>query len=254
MIEKLMGLPLVAAEHGHDVDRLMVYVHYLMAALFVGWMAFFIYVLYRFRARRQAEADYAGVQNHASTWLEGAVAAVEGVLLIGFAVPFWSATVEKFPAERESTVVRVVAEQFLWNFVYPGPDGKFGRQDLKFVAADNAYGFDKADAATKDNVIVLNELHVPINKPVILNVSSKDVIHCFKVVPLRVTQDAIPGLHVPAHFVPNKEGKYQVICAQLCGNGHTAMTSGLVVVESQEAFDKWLAEKSKSGGAPATFE
>src|SRR4030095_8117985 len=118
MMEKLMNLPPVAAEHGHNVDRLMVYVHYLMAALFVGWIIYFVYVLLRFRARRQAQADYAGVQNHASTWLEGAVAAVEGVLLIGFAVPFWSTVVDKFPSEKESTVVRVVAEQLLWNFVY----------------------------------------------------------------------------------------------------------------------------------------
>ena len=78
-------------------------------------------------------------------------------------------------------------------------------------------------------------------------ISSKDVIHSFKIIAMRVTQDAIPGMRVPIHFKPNKEGRYQINCAQLCGNAHSAMTAGTLVVESQEAFDKWLA--SKVGGA-----
>ncbi|MCC7374966.1 MAG: cytochrome c oxidase subunit II [Verrucomicrobiales bacterium] len=254
MMHNLLNLPLVASEHGKDVDQLMVLVHWLMFLLFVGWSLFFIYTLFRFRSSVAKKADHFGVRGHASTWLEVGVASFEAVLLIGFAVPLWAKVVDDFPSEKDALIVRVVAEQFSWNYIYPGADGKFGKQDLSLVTTDNPFGFDKTDAATKDNVQVLNELHVPVGKPVILNLSSKDVIHSFKVVPLRVTQDCIPGLNIPTHFVPNKEGKYQVICAQLCGNGHASMANGVVVVDSEQNFKQWMASKSAGGGAATSFE
>jgi len=98
---------------------------------------------------------------------------------------------------------------------------------------------------------VLNEIHVPVNKPVIAYITSKDVIHSFKLVAMRVTQDAIPGMRVPVWFKPTKEGRYQIYCAQLCGNGHAAMAQGFLVVESEQQYAKWLASKS---GATMSFE
>ncbi len=253
-MKKILSLPDVFSVHGTDVDQMVVLLHWLMGILLVGWSIYFVYVLLRFRASRSPRADYVGVRGHASTWLEIGVASVETVLLIGFAIPLWAKVTGDFPAEGQATVVRVVAEQFGWNFIYPGADGKFGRQDLGLVADDNLFGFDKTDPATKDNVQSVNEMHVPVGKPVIINCTAKDVIHSFKVVPLRVTQDCIPGLNIPTHFVPTKEGKYQIICAQLCGNGHAAMASGVVVVESEDAFKQWSATKSAGGGAATTFE
>lgn len=248
-MQKLLQIPPVASKHGADVDLLFNLVHYLMIALFVGWLAYFLYVLWRFRAKANPKADYKGVTNHSSTWLEVAVAGIEGVLLIGFAVPLWAKAVDAFPKPEESTVIRCVAEQFGWTFIYPGPDGKFGRQEQRLVTSDNLFGFDKEDPATKDNVIVLNEMHAPLGRPIIMHFTSKDVIHSFKVVPFRVCQDCIPGLSIPIHFEPTGAGKYQVICAQLCGNGHAAMASGRVVIESPEAYDAWLKEKAQAPAA-----
>lgn len=249
MMDRILNMPPVVSKHGHDVDLLMNLVHYLMLALFVGWVAYFFYVLWRFRAKASPKADYQGVTSHSSTWMEVAVVGVEGVLLIGFAIPLWAKAVDAFPRAEEATVVRCVAEQFGWNFIYPGPDGKFGRQDLKFVTANNVFGWDKEDPATKDNVSSVNEMHAPADRPVIMHFTSKDVIHSFKVVPFRVCQDCIPGLSIPIHFTPTAAGKYQVICAQLCGNGHAAMASGRVIVESAEEFDAWLKDKAKSPAA-----
>jgi len=79
---------------------------------------------------------------------------------------------------------------------------------------------------------------------VIIYLSSKDVIHSFKLLAMRVTQDAIPGLRIPFSFTPNKIGRYQIECAQLCGSGHAAMTGGFVIVESLADYNKWLASKS----------
>jgi cytochrome c oxidase subunit 2 len=258
MMEKLLGLPPVASEQAVHVDKLIIYVHYLMIALFIGWLAYFVFVLIRFRRSRNPRADHHGVKSHASTWVEGAVALVEGVLLIGVAIPLWAKAVDQFPKESESTVVQVVAQQFAWNVRYPGKDGVFGKQDMHWVTADNSFGVDPSDPKGKDDVQTLNEMHVPLVKlpngefkPVIVYISSKDVVHSFKVIAMRVEQDAIPGMRIPMWFRPTKEGRYQINCAQLCGNGHYSMSSGFLTVESQAAFDKWLASKT---GAATSFE
>jgi len=124
---------------------------------------------------------------------------------------------------------------------------------MHFVNETNLFGLDFADPQTKDDVPVtpLGEMHVPINKPVICYITSKDVIHSFKIIAMRVTQDAIPGLRTPIWFKPTHEGRYQINCAQLCGNGHANMAQGILVVDSQEAYDKWLAGRATGASAPA---
>src|SRR5450432_198506 len=248
---KMMGLPPLASENGQDVDNLIIYVHWLMLALFVGWIIYFFYALHRFRSSRNPKADYVGVRNHASSYIEVAVAGVEAVLLIFIAVPLWAKAVDKFPAASDSTVIQIVAQQFAWNARYAGPDGVFGRQDMKFVKSDNVFGVDPTDANGKDDIQVLNDIHVPLGKPVIIYLSSKDVIHSLKIIAMRVCQDAIPGLRIPLWFKPVQIGRYQINCAQLCGFGHAAMTGGFLVVQTQADFDKWL--KSRSGAA-TSFE
>lgn len=238
--------------NGAGIDELIIYVHLLMGVLFAGWFAYFLYAIFRFSKSRNPKADHAGVTSHASTWLEGIVAVVEAVLLIGFALPLWAKAVEKFPDAKDSTVIKLTAQQFAWNARYAGADGKFGANDIKLVSTENKFGLDKKDPAAKDDFMVINDLVVPVNKPVLVEITSLDVIHCFAVKPMRVTQDAIPGIMIPAWFHPVKEGTYNINCAQLCGNSHYAMRGNLKVV-SQAEFDKWVAEKSKSS-APASYE
>src|SRR5213595_33336 len=113
-MKELLGLPVLASEHGQQVDNLIIYVHWLMIVLFVGWLAYFAYALFRFHRSRNPRADYVGVKNHASNYIEGAVALVEGVLLIGVAIPLWARAVDKFPEAKEATVVQIVGQQFNW--------------------------------------------------------------------------------------------------------------------------------------------
>ena len=249
--QNVLGMPELASRNGASVDALIVYVHWLMLALFIGWTSYFCYVVWRFRATRHPKASYAGVQNHASSFIEVGVVVAEAVLLIGVAIPIWAKAVDQFPNAKESTVIYVMAEQFRWNVRYAGPDGVFGRQDMKFISQDNVFGVDPSDPYGKDDIQTVNEIHVPVGKPVIVYVSSKDVIHSFKVVAMRVCQDAIPGLRIPCWFTPTKIGRYQVNCAQLCGAGHDSMSGGFLIVESQADYDKWI--KSKSNAA-TTFE
>ena len=149
-----------------------------MAVLFVGWSAFFTYALIRFRRLRNPVADYAGVKSHRSTYMEIGVAVVEAVLLFGFAIPIWASRIDTVPPSSEAMVVQVTGEQFAWNVHYAGPDGKFGRTDLKLLdLQSNPLGLDREDPAAKDDVTTLNQLYLPVNKPVVVRLRSKDVIH-----------------------------------------------------------------------------
>ncbi len=256
LFHKILGLPPLASEQGLDVDSLIIYVHWLMIALFIGWLAYFAYALVRFRRSRNPKADYLGVRGHYSSYLEIIVVIAEGVLLLGFAIPLWAKAVGEFPKESESTVVQVVAEQFAWNVRYPGADGKFGKQDMHLVNSTNKFGIDFSDPAAKDDIESPNQIHVPVNKPVIVQLSSKDVIHSFKIIAMRVTQDAIPGMRIPLHFTPTHVGRYQINCAQLCGIGHANMAAGFLVVDTPEDYQKWLATQKPvgAGGGASSAE
>lgn len=250
---KLLHLPVLAAENGKPVDELIIYIHWLMIALFVGWFAYFVYCLWRFRASKNPKADHVGARSHASSWIELFVAGIEVVILVGFAIPMWTRAndVTRLPDKDKAVQIQVMAQQFGWNARYAGKDGEFGKQSMTLVKEDNMFGVDPKDEKGKDDVTVYNDLHVPVGVPVIAYVGSKDVIHSFKIIAMRVTQDAIPGMRIPCWFKATKEGRYQINCAQLCGNGHANMSGGYVTVESQEAYDKWLT--SKAGGS-TSFE
>src|SRR6185437_8619612 len=203
---------------------------------------------------RNPKADYLGVRNHASNYIEVIVALVEAVILLFVAVPLWAKTVDQFPDPKQSTLVQVVAQQFSWNIRYPGKDGEFGAQDMNFVSSENPFGVDPKDANGKDDIIDMNRIHVVVDKPVIIRLSSKDVIHSFKVIAMRVTQDAIPGMRIPIHFIPTKVGIYQINCAQLCGQGHASMAGGYLYVQTQEDYDKWIASQTPTGAGGGSFE
>ena len=261
-----LGMPPLASTHGGQIDNMIGWVHIFMLILFIGWGTFFIYCLFRFRRSRQPVADYTGVKSHASSYVEGGVALVEAILLVGFAIPLWAARVDKRPADDQALVVQVTGEQFAWNIHYAGPDGKFGRTDIsKIDVQSNPLGLDRDDPNGKDDVTTVNQMYLPVNKAIIVKLRSKDVIHSFGVPEFRVKQDAIPGLTIPIWFIPNvtttemrtrsgnPEFQYEIACAQLCGLGHAKMR-GFVTVQSDEEFKKWLDEKSKEQSAPDPFK
>jgi cytochrome c oxidase subunit II len=261
-----LGLPPLAAAHGGQIDGLIAWTHVFMFILFVGWGAFFVYCLIRFRRSRNPVANYAGVKSHASSYLEVVVAVVEAVLLIGFSIPLWAARVDHAPPESEALVVQVTGEQFAWNMHYPGPDKVFGRTDIKLLdLQSNPLGLDRSDPAAADDVTTVNQLYLPVNKPVIVRLKSKDVIHSFGVPEFRVKQDAVPGLTIPLWFVPNvttaemraqtgkPEFQYEIACAQLCGLGHARMR-GFVTVQTADEFSTWLNGQIAEQSAPDPFK
>lgn len=238
-----LGLPAAGAAHAGDVDQVMALVHWLMVVLFVGWSLFFVYVLVRFRRRAHPVASHDGLRGRWSTWLEGGILVAEVALLAFFSIPVWSARVDAFPSERESVVVRVVAEQFAWNVHHPGPDGRFGRTDLALLGPANPLGLDRTDPAARDDITTINQLHLPVHRPAIVYLSSKDMVHSFALPQMRVKQDTIPGLSQPVWFTPTQTGEWEIACSQLCGLGHYRMR-GFYTIHTQAGYEAWLAEEA----------
>lgn len=239
-ITSWLGLPKDISTHGAGLDYMTGIVHILMAVLFIGWGGFFIYSLFRFRASKNPRADYKGATGHLSTYQEGAIVLAEVLLLFVFALPAWASLKNDFPTAEETMEINVVGEQFAWNFHHAGPDGQFGRRSIDFVdTATNPVGLDLNDPAGQDDIITVNEMHIPMNTPIVVNISSKDVIHSFSLPNLRVKQDAIPGLTIPVWFEATETGRYDIGCAQLCGLGHYRM-HGWLNVHTQADYDAWV--------------
>ena len=240
-----LGLPPQASTHAPEIDQMLSLVHWLMLVLFVGWGMFYIFVLVKFRKGANPKADHDGAHGKLSKGLEVAIVVIEMVLLVFYAIPAWATRVRDFPAENQATVIRVVGEQFAWNVQYAGADGVFGRTDPALVAADNPLGLDRRDPAAKDDITTINQLSLPVDKPVLVHLSSKDVIHSFGLTEMRVKQDVIPGMDIPVWFIPNRVGEYEISCSQLCGLGHYRMR-GFVSIKTEAAYQAWLAEEAKA--------
>ena len=261
-IIEAFSFPELVSQNGGDIDGLIIAVHLLMLVLFVGWIIYYFVALWKFRASNNPKADYKGVKSKTITnSIEGAVIVAELVLVV-VATYYWNFYVNKSDDFSDDSVIRVTAEQFAWSARYPGADGKLGAQSKTLVSGANPFGIDKTDPLGEDDIEVLkSDIVVPMkknkdgtSKSVTIDLASKDVIHCFKVLPLRVCQDVIPGLRIPIHFKPTKVGRYQVTCAQLCGDGHARMKGAVKVVDESE-WDEWykaeIEKKKPAGEKPA---
>lgn len=199
------------------------------------------YAIFKYRSNG-GKAVYSHGNNKLEVlWSSAAAVLFIGLVLMGARI--W-ASVYWTPPPAGSIVVEVTAKQFAWAFRHPGPDGKFGRTDIKFIndAAGNPFGLDESDPAAKDD-IVNAALKVPVGKPILLKMYARDVIHNFFVRELRLKQDLVPGMEIPFHFQADKIGTYEVPCSELCGLGHHQMRTTMEVMD-EAAFEKWKQEQA----------
>jgi cytochrome c oxidase subunit II len=248
LLMESLGIAPNASLHGYAIDSMLEMLHWFMLILFVGWGSFYFYTLWRFQAKKHPKANYVGTTSHLPTKLEGGVLVLEVVLLMAFAAPIWANRVSQFPTGPDVTHLRAVGQQFQWDLQYSGPDGKLGHREMSLVTGSNPVGLDRKDPDAADDLTTVGEMHLPVNQPCIVDVMSKDVIHDFCIPNMRVAQDAIPGAIIPLWFIPVKTGTYEIVCAQLCGNNHSAM-KGTLVVESEADYKKWFDETAKLSGA-----
>jgi cytochrome c oxidase subunit II len=217
------------------------------ATLWVTGIIFFLaqialgYVIIKFRDKG-GTAKY----SHGNNTLEAVWTSATALLFIGLVLAgtrIWAAVhFEEAPAD--ALRIEVMAKQFAWAFRYAGPDGKFGRTDLKQIndQGGNPFGIDDKDPAGKDDLTSAS-IKVPAGKPVLLILKSRDVIHNFFVRELRLKQDIVPGMEIPFHFQADQIGVYEVPCSELCGLGHHQMRTTLEVM-SEANFEKWKQEQA----------
>ena len=232
-------LPPAASSHAAEFDGVLSATHTEGALILIGWLALFLVMLVRFRARPGGRPGPPAGR----TWpLVAIVAVVLGDvwLLAGSALPAWFHRAE--PPPMHGNEVRVVAEQFAWNVHYPGPDGHFGRTSPTLITAADPVGIDRTDPMATDDFVLIGMLIVPVDRPTVVHLSSKDVIHSFTLATMRVKQDVTPGLPVDAWFTPIATGSWELGCSQLCGLGHYRMRA-LFEVRSETDYRAFVADE-----------
>ena len=213
----LRWLPEDVSTFGREIDSLFYLIYYITAVTFILVTVLMVVFLIIYRDKGGRRATY----SHGNTTLEIIWTIIPAAILIVLA--FMSAStwakVKRYVPDTDFEV-RVTAKQFNWEISYAGPDRKLG---------------------TDDDVKFDNDLHVPVNKPIRLMISSNDVIHSFFIPNLRLKQDAVPGRVITAWFEATKPGKYELPCAELCGFGHSGM-KGWLFVHTPEEYQKWADE------------
>lgn len=236
-------LPPLASEHGKAIDTLFIVTLAITGAVFVLVQLLLAFLVFRYAGSEKRRA----IHFTDNKTLEVVWTVVPAVILTALIVSggrLWSRIQISEPPE-DAFKVEVWGEQFRWTFRYPGKDGKFGRTDPKLISVENPLGIDKNDPAAKDDIFFFageENLHVPVNKPIVVYLRAKDVLHSFYVPQLRVKQDLVPGMVTRTWFVVTKKGEYEIACAELCGLGHYGMR-GVMVVEDEKDVQNWLKDQ-----------
>ncbi len=261
----LMAQP-SASDHGEKVDFMLMLTFavtglvFLITQILLFWFAF----KYQYREKRKA---FYFPHNNKLELIWTVVPAIFLTVLVGLGMFYWFKMTGDAP--KDAQLVEITGKQFNWMVRYPGKDNVFGRKNYRLTDASNgnALGVDWEDAASHDDVEA-TEVHLVVGKPVKLVIGAQDVIHDVGLVHFRMKMDAVPGIPTTMWFTPkyttaqmkeitgNKDFVYEISCDQMCGSGHYSMR-GVIVVETQEEFDAWMASKKpqyvtvKEAAAPA---
>jgi cytochrome c oxidase subunit 2 len=225
------------ASNWHYIDNTINLTFWITGLVFAAVLGFLAYCVFRFRHREGSRAHY----EPESTRLEwilaiGTAFGIGAMLAPGLVV--WNQYITVPPGTVE---IEAVGQQWAWNFRLAGQDGRLGTTDIRSVRpVGNPLGLDPGDAHGQDDVVVEQaDLHLPIGKPVRLLLRSIDVLHSFYVPEFRVKMDMIPGMVTQLWFTPTRTGRFQILCAELCGTGHSIMR-GWVVIDDERGYQAWL--------------
>ena len=235
------GLPIQASTYAPRIDQSLLILHIAMFIIFGLWALYMIYCLIKYRAGTNPKATYSH-HTPLSAYIPDIIIFLFEVWLIFIVgIPIWAHIKEELPKPENAFQINVRGEQFTWVIHYPGPDGQFGKQNVSKSNADNPLGLDFEDPNSTDDLVTVDQLHLPLGKPVLINLTSKDVIHSFFIPEFRIKQDAVPGMKIPVWFEPTQTGQYELVCAQLCGAGHYRMRAD-VKVQTAEEFETWMQQ------------
>ncbi len=216
-------LPPGVSTFAGDIDRLYYVILVITAIAFFAVEAVLIWFVIKYRARPGVAPRYTHGSTRAEiTWTT--VTAITVVILGLMSGGVWNRIKGHHAIPDDALPLAIHAKQFEWNVTYPGRDGRLG---------------------TPDDFAVRNQIHVPVNRPVAVLLTSEDVIHSFNVPAFRIKQDAVPGMRIRTWFHATATGQYELGCAELCGLGHYKMRA-VVTVHSEEDYQRWLGERAST--------
>jgi len=243
-------LPVAASEHGPEIDRMFNVTVLIITIVFFVTHGFMAWYGFRYYFRKDKKATFYPHNNKLEiAWTVVPTIVLTGLIFYGLAV--WGNVMN--PSSKEAMVIEVFGRQFQWAVRYPGGDGELGKANYKLIKGTNALGLDSSDTKAWDDIIT-RELHLPVNKPVLLVFRSQDVIHSAYLPHFRVQMNCVPGMTTQFQFTPNmttddmrreinnEEFEYAIICNKICGASHYTMRMK-VVVEPEEDYKQWLSEQ-----------
>jgi cytochrome c oxidase subunit II len=207
--------PQNAAGSAGKIDTLYDVLLICSVPVFVLVMTIAIYSVVRFRAKPGDMGD--GAPIHGNTRLEIIWVTIPFIMVTALAIYGWITLDDLEAKQKNEMVVNVTGQQFTWNFEYPSQK------------------------------VTSPELVLPVDRPVEFKIQTKDVIHSFWVPQFRLKSDAVPGLTTIIRVTPDKPGKYEVVCAELCGVGHSTMREFVRVLPASK-FDSWVSDQRKAAG------
>jgi cytochrome c oxidase subunit 2 len=237
----LSYFPASVSTYSEAHDDLFRLVYYLSVGIFLLVNSILVYFIFRYRHRPGATSYH----YHGNNVVEFTWTLLPTILFAGLGLysdEMWK--IMKYPSRVPTPDVEidVVGQAFAWSARYPGADGILGARAPKYRSGANLFGIDPTDPHGKDDIVLTGEFNLPINKNVVVHLSSVDVLHSYFLPHFRIKQDAVPGAWIDVWFNGMKPGKYELACAELCGSGHYSMR-GVLNMQSEEEFNKWINGK-----------
>ncbi len=243
-------LPEASSVHGRRTDDLFWFSMGLLTIPFILVNSVLFIFAWKYRHRKGKRATFYP-ENHRLELVWTTVPAVVMAILVLTGWKAWSDITSEAPEDAE--VIEITGKQFGWIARYGGvDDNKLGNYDYRLIDAQNEVGIDFSDETSFDDFTNPSELHIPANRPVLLKIRARDVLHSVYIPHMRVKMDAVPGMPTKFWFVADKtteqmraelgnpEFKYEIACTEVCGQGHFGMKM-VLVVEDEDSYQKWLA-------------
>jgi len=227
------------ASNWGSIDTALQITMWVCGLVFVALNVFLAFSIFRYRHRRGHRAHY----DPESVTLERRLTVWTAIGIAALLAPGLIAWKQFVTVPKDAAVFEAVGQQWQWSFRFPGKDGVLGTVNTRRISPDNPFGLNPDDPYGRDDILVDGaEVHLPIGRPIKAVLRSKDVLHDFFVPQIRAKMDLVPGTVTYFWFTPTRTGRFEILCAELCGVSHYAMR-GAMVVDEKPAFDAWLSQQ-----------